>query len=294
MRRQTELPCATMRILKTLLLCVTLPLVSACDDGRITLSVTDAPIDEATEVIVQFSRVAFEREDGTREVVVLDQPRRIDLRSLTGGASEVLVAEQNLPAGRYRAVEFTVDGSSTTLESSVLLADGRRLSLFVPDASRSSLRVTADFVIAEQQRVDATVDFDLRRSLFIVDDTRAELRPQLRFVLDDEVGTARGQIAASLVTPPCSAAIYVYEGFDAEPDDVGGSGKQPLSSTIVDFTPSTGEYSYAVGFLKAGRYTLALTCEASADDPGRNDNITFKRLRNVTIRERRTATENFQ
>jgi hypothetical protein len=283
-----------MRILKTLLLCVTLPLVSACDHGRITLSVTDAPIDEATEVIVQFSRVAFEREDGTREVVVFDQPRRIDLRSLTGGASEVLVAEQSLPAGRYRAVEFTVDGSSTTLESSVLMADGRRLSLFVPDASRSSLRVAADFVIAEQKRVDATVDFDLRRSLFIVNDTRAELRPQLRFVLDDEVGTVRGQIAASLAAPPCSAAIYVYEEFDAEPDDVGGSGTQPISSTIVDFTPSTGEYSYVVGFLQAGRYTAALTCEASADDPGRNDNIAFKRLRNVTIRERRTATENFQ
>jgi hypothetical protein len=83
-----------MKLTHFLLLSASLPLIAACEDGRITLSVADAPVDEAVEVVVQFSRIAFERDDGTREVVVLDNPRRIDLRSLTGGRSEALLTEQ--------------------------------------------------------------------------------------------------------------------------------------------------------------------------------------------------------
>ncbi len=282
------------KCLKALFVVAVLPLLSACDEGRITLSVADAPIDDATEVVVQFSRVAFEREDGTRDVIALAAPRQIDLRALTGGRSEALVTDQRLPAGDYRAVEFTVDGSSTSFESYVLLADGRRLPLSVPSASRSGLRVAGDFRIDEQERIQATVDFDLRRSLFIVDDARAELRPQLRFVLNDKVGVVRGTVAAALVAAPCSPAVYAYQGADAEPDDVGGSGTQPIGSAIVDFSAATGEFSYAIGLLEDGRYTLALTCEARLDRPGRDDAIAFKNVRNVTVRERRTVTENFQ
>jgi hypothetical protein len=258
------------------------------------LSVADAPVDEAVEVVVQFSRIAFERDDGTREVVVLDNPLRIDLRSLTGGRSEALLGQQGLPAGLYRAVEFTIDGSASSLDSSVLLTDGARLPLFVPTNSRAGLRVVADFEIVEQENTRATVDFDLRSSLFVIDGTTAELRPQLRFVVDDQVGTVEGTVASSLVTAPCSPAIYVYAGADAEPDDVGGSGTQPVTSAIVNVAPGSGAFTYAAGFLEADTYTLALTCEANLDQPGRNDEIEFKRSQNITVRERRTVTADFQ
>ena len=283
-----------MKLTHALLLSASLPMIAACEDGRITLSVTDAPVDEAVEVIVQFSRVAFERDDGTREVVVLEAPRRIDLRTLSGGRSEALLAERSLAAGTYRAVEFTIDGNASSLDSSVLLTDGARLPLFVPNASRAGLRVLADFEIVEQEHTKATVDFDLRRSLFIVDGTTAELRPQLRFVLDDRAGTVRGAVAPSLVAAACSPAVYVYTGADVEPDDVGGNGTQPVASAIVDAAQVTGEFNYAAGFLEAGAYTLALTCEADRDQPGRNDDIAFKRRQNVTVRERRTVTADFQ
>lgn len=283
-----------MKLTPHILLSLSLPLVSACDEGRITLSVADAPVDDALEVVVQFSRVAFERDDGSRDVVVLDTPQRIDLLALTGGRSEPLLSEHNLAAGAYRAVEFTIDGSESSLDSSVLLKSGARLPLFVPSAARAGLRVLGDFEIVEQKHIRATVDFDLRRSLFIVDGIKAELRPTLRFVLDARAGKVEGTVAPSLLASPCAPAVYAYVGMDVEPDDIGGSGKQPVASSAINLVAGSGEHRYAVGFLEAGAYTLALTCEANLDRADRNDSIVFKRQRNVTVREGRIVIENIQ
>ena len=37
--------------------------------GRLNLSITDAPVDDATSVVVQFSGVAFKREGASPEIV---------------------------------------------------------------------------------------------------------------------------------------------------------------------------------------------------------------------------------
>lgn len=284
-----------MKLLHPLLFCAGAACLSACDDGRITLSVTDAPIDFADEVVVQFAGVAFERDDGSRDVVEFDSPLRIDLSRLTGEVSRVLVDSQPLPAASYRAIEFSVDGNSQTTDTSyVLLSDGRRLPLYVPDAFEDDLRVVADFIIEEEETVSATVDFDLRRSIVIVDDVRAELRPSLRFILDDEASSVTGTVSESLLRSPCVPAIYLYEGSDVQPDDVGGSGEEPVSSAIVTTEAGSGTRRYTIGFLEPGDYTLALTCEADLDEPDSNDDIDFVRTRDIELRAGRRETANIQ
>lgn len=282
-----------MKFLKPLLVCAGSAWLVACDDGRITLSVTDAPIDGAEEVVVQFSSVTFERDDGTRELVDLRPPLRIDLSRLTGELSEVVISEQPLPASGYRAIEFGIDGSQTTQESYVQLTNGGRLPLFVPDEVADDLRVRAEFVIDEEESVAATVDFDLRRSLFVVGDS-VELRPQLRFIIDEDAASVSGSVAGTLLDSSCTPAVYAYDGADVTPGDVGGSGEEPISSAIVRLDSTTGDRRYTIGFLDAGDYTLALTCDADADDPAEEDGLEFVRTRNIELRTGRRATSNFQ
>lgn len=284
-----------MKALKLLLSGVVAPLLAACEDGRITLSVTDAPVDFAEEVVVQFRAVAFERDDGTREVIEFDTPQRIDLARLTGEFSEALVEDQPLPASSYRAIEFSIDGSQTGLNSYVQLTNGAQLPLYVPEAFEDELRVLADFTIEEEGSVAATVDFDLRRSLFIVDDAWVELRPQLRFILDEDAGSVTGAVADSLLQQAfCTPAVYVYEGTDVEPDDVGGSNDEPISSAIVTSDADSGARRYAIGFLAPGSYTLALTCDAGNDEPDQDDDITFIRESEIGVRAGRRGTLDFQ
>ncbi len=269
-------------------------LLAACEDGSITLSVADAPIDDAERVVVQFRSVVFEQEDGTRQTVALEPAQSIDLSALTGGESEALVSARAIPPGNYRAIEFVVGGSSTTQESYVDFTDGTRRSLFVPTASRNGLRVPVDFEIREEEDIALTVDFDLRRSLFIASE-RVELRPALRAVFDDEVGIVSGRVAASLLPSGCSPAVYIYEGANATPDDIGGSGTQPLSSSLVRLDNATGDFRYAIGFIEAGSYTLALTCDADLDAPDRNDDIRFTgRRADVRVEAGRTRTVDLQ
>ncbi|MES0872931.1 DUF4382 domain-containing protein [Sinimarinibacterium thermocellulolyticum] len=283
-----------MKLSRSLLLCGGVALLTACDSGRITLSVTDAPIDFAEEVVVQFRSVAFERDDGTRHIVEFNTPVRVDLSRLTGELSEVLVEDRPLPAADYRAIEFAIDGGQTQLTSYVQLIDGRRLPLFVPERFADDLRVSADFSVEAKESVAATVDFDLRRSLVIVDDSRVEFRPNLRFILDENAHSVSGTIAGALLQPPCVPAVYVYAGHDVQPDDVGGTDDEPLSSAIVFTEAGSGERRYTVGFLEAGDYTLALTCDAGSDDADRDDGTEFVRVREVELRAGRRETVNFQ
>lgn len=283
--------------LKSLFAAGAASLLCACSlfesDGRVTLSVTDAPVDGVEQVVVQFSRVTFVDDDDQRERINLSPALQIDLRALNGGDSVELVSAKSLPEGRYGRIEFRIDGSPTTTESFVVEAGGtERVPLYVPDDASVKLAVATDFKVDTDSSVALTVDFDLRRSLFKNDDGTYALRPQLRVVIDDQAGKVSGSIAAGLLDDCGSAAIYAFRGSDITPDDVDGLGVEPVNSTIVSVADD-GSGSYAVAFLEAGSYTLALTCEADLDEPDQDDAIDFVRERNVTIRADRTTVQNF-
>lgn len=265
--------------------------LAACDDGRVSLSVADAPVDEARAVVVQFSEVSFVRDDGERESVRLSPPLQVDLLEQTGGASFELVSSQTLSSGGYRAVEFEIDGSETTIESYVELANGGRSPLFVPDDARSGLRVNAGFDIDDGDHLKLTADFDLRRSVHAGSNDTYELRPVLRLVVDEQTGVVEGAVAQGLLPSGCVPAVYAFGGRDATPDDVDGIDPEPLTSAIV--ATAAAAPRYAIGFLNEGNYTLALTCDAGDDDPGQSDTVAFVRTRNVEVRAGRTTTLDF-
>ena len=55
-----------------------------------------------------------------------------------------------------------------------------------------------------------------------------------------------------------------------------GSANAPLTSAAVSLDNSSGDWSYTIGFLAPGAYTVAFTCQASDDDPDKaDDDIEF-------------------
>ncbi len=72
--------------------------------GSITLAVTDAPVDSAARVVVEFTAVEIQPAEGQRELFEFSTPRRIDLLALQGGETELLLDEALLPAGQYNFI----------------------------------------------------------------------------------------------------------------------------------------------------------------------------------------------
>lgn len=256
--------------------------LSACDirfgnGGRLDLRLTDAPIDGAAEVVIAIESIELRTFDGERETFSYAQARQIDLLELANGRTTLLLDDEFLPADDYESIRLRLRSDPDSFDSYVRLDDGRTFALYVPDSAEAGLRVATDFTIDDGDSRRLTIDVDVRRSLREPDaDNEPQayrLLPSLRVVEDERSGTIRGRIAASLISDSCVPAVYVYSGR-VTPDDIGGSGPQPLTSSRV-FIDTNGDYVYAASFLPEAEYTAALSCDADADDPERNDAIDF-------------------
>src|SRR5687767_9168603 len=84
-------------------------LLPACggDDsngGNLTLSVADAPVDDASRIVIAFTGVELKPQDGDLVNFVFSRP--LDLLALTGGNSATLLAGVQVPPGAYSSVRL--------------------------------------------------------------------------------------------------------------------------------------------------------------------------------------------
>lgn len=260
--------------------------------GTLTLSITDAPIDGASAVVVEFTGVELKPASGGRVVFDFDTPRQIDLLALQGNDSTPLLDGVEVPAGDYNWIRLKVNASRGTLDSYVEREDTTKEPLFIPSGEQSGLKLHSGFTVAQGSIADFTIDFDLRKSVH--DPVGQEgyfLRPALRLVDNLEVGSISGTVSESLVTDAgCTNgpnhdygnAVYLYVGHGATVDDVG-SANEPLASALVSFDEDSGEYRYEIGFVAAGPYTIAFTCQAADDAPDVDDDIAFVGAADVDV-----------
>ena len=260
--------------------------------GRLDLSVTDAPVDGATAVVVTFTGVELQPKDGARIDFTYDAPRQIDLLALQGGLSAPLLDGVSVPAGDYAWIRLKVGAAPGSTESFVQLADASVHPLYVPSGAESGLKLNGGVAVAAGGISSFTVDFDLRKSLHKPMGGSSDylLRPTLRLVDDLAVGTISGPVDAALLTAGCTPAVYAYAGSAIVPDDVGGAGAQPIASAAVltDGAPSVSHYT--LGFMAAGDYTLAFTCQAALDAPDADDAIAFGPTAGATVVANATTT----
>jgi hypothetical protein len=67
------------------------------------------------------------------------------------------------------------------------------------------------------------------------------------------------------------------------PDDVDGDNGDPVASAAVLQDSGACTFSYDLGALAAGEYTLAFTNDAAADDPSSNDSLVFHGVQNISL-----------
>lgn len=290
-------------------------IVSGCDndsssgsnpEGETTfsLSVSDAPVDEMSEVIVCFSQVElkggsedliFEVGDGDNMItpnelcvddneVVIANTLGIDLLAYPGSASFALLEDIMIPAGDYSQLRLSMsDGSYGLLE------DTSKVEIKVPS---NELKLDG-FTAAISGVSDLTVEFDLRKGMTNpVGQDHYILKPRgVRLVDNSSSAAISGRADAlqlcSLSDPEVGdfgGSVYLYQGFDLDIDDLsdnGGSGTYlPYASTLVSYDGES--YGYEIGFVAADDYTIAFSCSV-ADDPDVDDGITFLQKQQTTL-----------
>lgn len=260
--------------------------------GTLNLALTDAPVDAADEVVVEFTGVEIKASGGEIVDITYDTPRQIDLLALTGGVSEVIVDGQVLPAGQVEWIRLKVNATQggDPMDDSYIVIGGVIHELTIPSGAQTGLKLNRPITIPENGIASFTIDFDLRKSVHEAAGDYV-LRPTLRLVDNSTDGALSGTVdlAAALCADP--AAVYVFEGAGVTPDDVDGVDPDPVATASVD--PVTGDYT--VAFLPAGEYTAAFTCDAADDAPDTDDDaaVAFSGTTDVSITAGQTTLLDF-
>jgi len=278
---------------------------SALERGTtFSLSVSDAPVDEMSEVIVCFSQVElkggsenliFKVGDGDNMItpnelcvddneVVIANTLGIDLFAYPGGASFALLKDIIIPAGDYSQLRLGMsDGSYGLLE------DTSKVEIKVPS---NELKLDG-FTAAISGVSDLTVEFDLRKGMTNpIGQDHYILKPRGVRLVDNSTsatisGSADALQACSITSPEkgdFGGSVYLYQGFELDINDLSDNGASgtylPYASTLVSYDGEN--YGYEIGFVAADDYTIAFSC-ATEDDPDIDDGITFLQKQQATL-----------
>ena len=281
-----------------LLTCVTCLVVGSCGNGSstssgrsadgampgdgpttLTISITDAVIDSAQEVWIQFTGLTIKPADDDAIDFIFSNANNINLLSLSGTAYSDLISNEVVPLGNYDWIRLHVNATNDgNLDSYIRLDDGTVHELSIPSGSQSGLQINSSFEITAASDKKLMIDFDLRKSIVIAGPNYL-MRPTLRMVDMDNTGNITGTINPSFLTgdscsdsdPNTGNAVYLFEGANAPTDDIDNQNPEPFTSASVELNSSNGNYEYVIGYVPAGDYTLAFTCQSDMDDPSTND-----------------------
>ena len=158
--------------------------------------------------------------------------------------------------------------------------------LKIPSGAQSGLKLIKGFTMPAGGRADFTIDFVLDKSIIAPPGLAPQylMKPVLRMTNNVEVGTLEGTIGAEaftantgcMVEPP---RVYLYEGAGVTPDDIYNPSDDSEDSapevdplvTATGMLNGSGGYDYHIGYVQAGTYTIAFTCDL--DDPEADENV---------------------
>lgn len=284
---------------RTVLLSLTAVALAACGGGgggsgshtgTLKVGITDAPVDAADAVVVQFTGVELKPANGTAFSIDFASPKTLDLIALQGTNRAMLLDGEKVPAGDYEWMRLKVNADPNVAGDSYVTVDGAQCEMRIPSGAETGLKMIRGFTVGVGAITDFTVDFDLRKSIVrppgqhtTVESCGGQaylLKPVLRVVDNLQVGTLSGMIDPTLVSQKCGTDatiskvapgnVYLfgpYTGTAPLPDDVdgvAGDGADPIASAMV-VSGASGN-AYTIGFVPAGQYVLAYTCDPDQPD----------------------------
>lgn len=268
-----------------------LTLSAAACTGSVNLDVTDAPVDQAQNVVVQFSGAVFQPTGASAVNVTFDPPLSIDLLALKNGNTSSLVSGRKLPDGNYDSVALTVNAVGDASDSYVILTGSTtKIPLALSSSNTGGLTITGGFSVSKSETQNYVIDFDLRKSIHgaLSGATSYQLIPVLRLVNKDTSGSITGTVTNASAT---GCAVYVYQGSNATPGDEGST-TPPYTSALIQKDSTTSTYTYTVAFLPPGNYTVSPTCDAAKDSVDVASDITLTQKNNVTVQTGVATTQN--
>lgn len=248
--------------------------------GRLTLSIGDAPVDGASEVVVVFTGVTLHGPGGTRNIEFAE-PRRLDLLAYQDGATADLLDGVEVEAGEYQWMRLAVLAEQNRNDGSyILFESGEQYPLYVPSGARTGLKLNRPFTVAAGGITRLVADFDLRKSIIQPPGLSPNylLKPVLRLMDELVVGRIAGevdlgalavaQLGADAGPADCVGGLYLFAGADAAPDDADGDvadGADPVVYRPLAYDGLNAVVPYEVAFVEAGDYTVAATCQFDVD-----------------------------
>jgi hypothetical protein len=286
---------------RSLVVATSVVLLSACggsdgggdksQTGFLKVGVTDAPVDMASAVVVKFTGVELKPMDGPAFSIDFATAKSLDLIQLQGEDRALLLDNEEILAGEYEWMRLKVAADPNVAGDSYLQLEenGAECELRVPSGDQTGLKLVRGFTIGVGTTTDFTIDFDLRKSIVappgqttMVDTCNNQafiLKPALRMVDNLQVGAISGDVDPNLIAASCAAPdqapypgnVYLFgpipAGETATPDDYDGiaddpNGADPIAGAMVD----KDTFRYTIGFVPAGDYRVAYTCDL--DDAG--------------------------
>ena len=261
---------------------------------KFSLRITDAPVDDVVKVVLTFTAVDMRTENDSDSVkFTYKNTQEIDLMSLQGTKTASLLDKVPLVSNEYKEIRLLVDDAS--MANFVEFENGGVQELKIPGGSSSGLKIKGDVSVSSNRDSAFTIDFDLRQSLVTAGNSgKVLLKPVVRLIDDSDMGHISGSVDSSLlVDAGCSDSnvdtfnsVYVYSGHDVIPGDINQSSEKsnaPISTSIIKYDSDSDKYLYEAAFLPAGDYTLALTCNADAENLEADDDLKFFSIKNVVV-----------
>ena len=260
--------------------------------GYLNLSVSDAPIKDAKKVCIRFDGVELKHADSDERETIDFKPEVVNLIVNQGANSQPIVVGAEVPAGEYEWIRLKVqaerglgggandDGLTSELcddktENSYLVRNsGGVHNLFIPSGSQRGLQLIKDIIIPVNRSGDYTAEWDLGKSFNGPPGLQPDvmMKPVVKLVANNEVGTLVGQVAEELVElESCDAdfppSVYVFdEGVEPNPfDDPFADDDAVATGLVAQQMQDDGPmpWRYSIGFLLAGDYEVAFTCNGT-------------------------------
>ena len=251
--------------------------------GTLRLGLTDAPVDQADAVVVQFTGVELKPAGGAAFSRDFPAPKTLDVLALQGTTRAMLLDGESVPAGDYEWMRLKANADPAVRDSYVTIG-GQECEMRIPSGAETGLKLVRGFTVGVGTVTDFTIDFNLRKSVVQPPGQRADadacdgqvylLKPALRLVDNLQVGAISGRIDSSLLSASSCVAstakpgsVHLFGPVTATdpaptvPDDVDGvseDGVDPITSALV----SADTFKYTIGFVPVGRYVVAYTCDA--------------------------------
>ncbi|MTB49965.1 DUF4382 domain-containing protein [Lewinella sp. W8] len=249
--------------------------VTTGNDGRLTVEITDAPIDDPA-VSAVFVTVADVKVDG--QSLSGFQRTTVELSALQNGVTETLI-NTDVAAASYSTLEIVLDDAADAATDGgpgcyLLTEDNAKLALEVAGDGALTAQSTG-FEVVQGATTALVIDFDLRKALVRTQDetepyafaAENRLESSLRLVSKAETGTLTGTVN-NTSGQSGEIVIYAYENgtyseSEATADTDDGQYLNAVASARVN---SSGDYQ--ISFLPAGSYELIAVNYADEDNDG--------------------------